>query len=208
MIAPDNRIVRRTSIERDRQSARKRGRIQSLREYIADTAIAGLREAPVTDWSSLHQRFAKEGLFLSADNGELKVKDGWDSERPGVTLSAFGHAFDTEKLIRKLGEFTPPAQDIFSQVRAVGRYEPEKITVPSRPERMTEKDTLTDYATARLRAPLIALIRTRRNELYSRYIHSSQSRVCILKNNMIDWLSVMDMIQRAHQSGQNGYGLR
>lgn len=157
VIAPDNRIVRRTSIERDRQSAWKRGRIQSLREYIADTAIAGLREAPVTDWSSLHQRFAKEGLFLSADNGELKVKDGWDSERPGVTLSAFGHAFDTEKLIRKLGEFTPPAQDIFSQVQAVGRYEPEKITVPSRPERMTEKDTLTDYATARLRAPLIAL---------------------------------------------------
>ncbi|MDF3681108.1 relaxase NikB, partial [Enterobacter hormaechei] len=102
-------------------------------------------------------RFAKEGLFLSADNGELKVKDGWDSERPGVTLSAFGHAFDTEKLIRKLGEFTPPAQDIFSQVQAVGRYEPEKITVPTRPVPMTEKDTLTDYATARLRAPLIAL---------------------------------------------------
>jgi hypothetical protein len=78
VIAPDNRIVRRTSVERDRQSAWTRGRNQSLKEYVADTAIASLRESPVTGWSSLHQRFAKEGLFLSADNGELKVKDGWN----------------------------------------------------------------------------------------------------------------------------------
>ncbi|PPY46151.1 relaxase/mobilization nuclease domain-containing protein [Cronobacter sakazakii] len=157
VIAPDNRIVRRTSVERDRLSAWKRGRNQSLREYIADTAIAGLRESPVTDWPSLHQRFAKEGLFLTKESGELKVKDGWERERPGVTLSAFGHAFDTDKLIRKLGEFIPPAQDIFSQVPAVGRYEPDKIIMPSRPERMTEKESLSDYAIARLRAPLIAL---------------------------------------------------
>lgn len=157
VIAPDNRIIRRTSVERDRQSAWTRGRNQSLKEYIADTAIAGLRESPVTDWYSLHHRFAKEGLFLSADNGELKVKDGWNSERPGVTLSTFGHAFDTDKLIRKMGEFIPPAQDIFAQVPAVGRYEPDKVIVPSRPERMTERESLSDYAIARLRAPLIAL---------------------------------------------------
>ena len=157
VIAPDNRIVRRMSVERDRQSAWKRGRNQSLREYIADTATAGLRESPVTDWSSLHLRFAKEGLFLTKESGELKVKVGWDSGRPGVTLSAFGHAFDTDKLIRKMGEFVPPAQDIFSQVPAVGRYEPDKIIMPSRPERVTEKESLSDYAIARLRAPLIAL---------------------------------------------------
>lgn len=157
VIAPDNRIVRRTSVERDRQSAWTRGRNQSLKEYIADTAIAGLREAPVTDWSSLHQRFAKEGLFISADKGELKVKDGWDSERPAVTLSAFGHAFDTYKLIRKLGDYTPPAQDVFTQVSAVGRYEPGKAIDPSRPERMAENESLSDYATSRLRAPLMAL---------------------------------------------------
>ncbi|WP_312721874.1 hypothetical protein, partial [Escherichia sp. AM3] len=78
-------------------------------------------------------------------------------ERPGVTLSAFGHAVDTDKRIRKLGEFVPPVQDIFSQVPAVGRYEPDKIIMPSRPERMTEKESLSDYAIARLRAPLIAL---------------------------------------------------
>jgi hypothetical protein len=45
VIAPDNRIVRRTSVERDRQSAWTRGRNQSLKEYVADTAIASLRES-------------------------------------------------------------------------------------------------------------------------------------------------------------------
>lgn len=157
VIAPDNRIVRRTSVERDRQSAWNRGRQQSLKEYISDTTITGLREAPVTDWTSLHQRFAKAGLFISSDNGELKVKDGWERERPGVTLSAFGHSWDTDKLIRKLGEFTPPAQDIFTQVPDVGRYDPNRVNELSRPERMTEKETLSDYAISRLRAPLIAL---------------------------------------------------
>ena len=157
VIAPDNRIVRRTSVERDRQSAWQHGRKPSLKEYIADTAVAGLREAPVTDWSSLHQRFAQAGLFIASDNGELKVKDGWDRERPGVTLSAFGHSWSTDKLIRKLGEFTPPAQDIFTQVPDVGRYDPDTVTVLSRPERMTEKETLDEYAVSRLRAPLIAL---------------------------------------------------
>lgn len=157
VIAPDNRIVRRTSVERDRQSAWHRGKSRSLKEYIADTAIAGLRQEPAADWSSMHQRFAKEGLFLIHDGSELKVQDAWDRERPGVTLSAFGYSWDTEKLIRKLGEYTSPAQDIFHQVSAVGRYVPEQVTEPVRPERMTEKQGLADYATTRLRAPLMAL---------------------------------------------------
>ncbi len=157
VLAPDNRIVRRTSVERDRQSAWLHGRKPSLKEYIADTAVAGLREAPVTDWPSLHQRFAKAGLFIASDNGELKVKDGWDRKRPGVTLSAFGYSWSTDKLKRKLGEFTPPAQDIFTQVPDVGRYDPDTVTMLSRPGRMTETETLNEYAVSRLRAPLTAL---------------------------------------------------
>lgn len=157
VIGPDKRIVRRTSIERDRQSAWKRGRTQSLKEYIADTAIAGLREEPVTDWAALHQRFAKEGLFLSDENGVLKVKDAWDRERSGVILTAFGHSWNTDKLIRRLGAFTPPTQDIFHQVAHVGRYDPKKISTPVRPEKMSEVLSLADYATAKLRTSLLAL---------------------------------------------------
>ncbi|MBP2199237.1 hypothetical protein JOJ88_004778 [Pantoea cypripedii] len=157
VITPDKRIVRRTSVERDRQSAWKRGRPQSLKEYIADTAIAGLREESVTDWPSLHQRFAKEGLVLVQEKGELMVKDAWERERPGVTLTAYGPAWRSEKLIHKLGDFTPPAQDIFHQVTQVGRYDPAKVTAPSRPEKMTETQSLSDFAIARLRAPLMAL---------------------------------------------------
>lgn len=156
VITPDKRIVRRTSIERDRQSAWKRGRSQSLKEYIADTAIAGLREAPVSDWPSLHQRFAKEGLVLVQEKGDLMVKDAWERERPGVTLTAYGPAWRSDKLIKKLGDFTPPAQDIFHQMTNVGRYDPAKVTVPSRPEKMMETQSLSDYAIAKLRAPLMA----------------------------------------------------
>lgn len=159
VISSDKRIVRKTSVERDRQSAWKRGHTQSFKEYIADTAIAGLREEPVSGWGELHLRFAKEGLFLVQEGAEFKVKDAWERERPGVTLTAYGRSWGTEKLTRKLGEFIPPAQDIFHQVSHVGRFEPKKISEPARPERMSEVQNLAEYATSKVREPLMKLDR-------------------------------------------------
>ncbi|EDT2962898.1 relaxase NikB [Salmonella enterica subsp. enterica] len=157
VIGPGNRIVRRTSLERDRLNAWQRGRKQTLKEFIADTAIAGLREEPVSDWSSLHLRFAQHGLFLMSEGGQITVKDGWESTRPGVSIMSFGRSWSTEKLTHKLGEFEPPAKDIFRQVSNVGRFDPDRIVIPSRPETVSENQRLVDYASLHLRAPLAKL---------------------------------------------------
>ncbi|MGS5128123.1 relaxase/mobilization nuclease domain-containing protein, partial [Escherichia coli] len=69
--APGNRIVRKTAVERDRQNAWTRGKKQTFREYVAQTAVAGLRSEPVNDWLSLHRRLAEDGLYLSQMDGKF-----------------------------------------------------------------------------------------------------------------------------------------
>ncbi|EPX9251145.1 relaxase/mobilization nuclease domain-containing protein, partial [Salmonella enterica subsp. enterica serovar Kentucky] len=88
--APGNRIVRKTAVERDRQNAWTRGKKQTFREYVAQTAVAGLRSEPVNDWLSLHRRLAEDGLYLSQMDGKFLVMDGWDRNREGVQLDSFG----------------------------------------------------------------------------------------------------------------------
>ncbi|HFV0588242.1 TPA: relaxase NikB, partial [Escherichia coli] len=78
--------------------------------------------------------------------GELVVKDGWDRAREGVALSSFGPSWTAEKLGRKLGEYQPVPTDIFSQVGAPGRYDPEAINVDIRPEKVAETESLKQYA--------------------------------------------------------------
>ncbi|MBC1043203.1 relaxase/mobilization nuclease domain-containing protein, partial [Escherichia coli] len=114
--APGNRIVRKTALVRERRNAWRRGKKQTFREYIAQMSIAGLREEPAQDWLSLHKRLASDGLYITMQEGELVVKDGWDRAREGVALSSFGPSWTAEKLGRKLGEYQPVPTDIFSQV--------------------------------------------------------------------------------------------
>ncbi|EAB8478025.1 relaxase/mobilization nuclease domain-containing protein [Salmonella enterica] len=144
--APGNRIVRRTSAERDRLNAWRRGKKQTLKEYIADTAIAGLREKPVSDWLSLHRRLAEDGLYLMVHDGELMVMDGWERSRAGIVLSAFGPSWSGQKLAQKFGDYQPVPQDIFSQVGTPGRYDPDAEVVAERPVRVSETESLHQYA--------------------------------------------------------------
>lgn len=44
---------------------------QTFREYVAQTAVAGLRSEPVNDWLSLHRRLAEDGLYLSQMDGNF-----------------------------------------------------------------------------------------------------------------------------------------
>lgn len=46
--------------------------------------IAGLREEPAQDWLSLHKRSASDGLYITMQEGELVVKDGWDKARKAL----------------------------------------------------------------------------------------------------------------------------
>ncbi|QXD01190.1 relaxase/mobilization nuclease domain-containing protein [Klebsiella sp. PL-2018] len=154
VIAPDKRIVRRTGAERNRQSGWTRGKPQTFQAYIADTAIMGLREAPVTDWTSLHQRFAREGLYLAMTEGRLEVKDGWVQTRAGVDLSGFGPSWSLDRLTQRLGAWTPPAQDIFQKTPDVGRYDLTRVPPITRPEVMQVNQTLAEYATEHLRSSL------------------------------------------------------
>ncbi|EJT9668014.1 relaxase/mobilization nuclease domain-containing protein [Salmonella enterica] len=144
--APGNRIVRRTSAERDRLNAWRRGKKQTLKEYIADTAIAGLREKPVSDWLSLHRRLAEDGLYLMVHDGEFMVMDGWERSRAGIALSAFGPSWSGQKLAQKFGDYQPVPQDIFSQVGTPGRYDPDAEVVTERPIRVSETESLHQYA--------------------------------------------------------------
>ncbi|MBZ4129175.1 relaxase/mobilization nuclease domain-containing protein, partial [Escherichia fergusonii] len=133
--APGNRIVRKTAVERDRQNAWTRGKKQTFREYVAQTAVAGLRSEPVHDWLSLHRRLAEDGLYLSQMDGKFLVMDGWDRNREGVQLDSFGPSWCAEKLMKKMGDYTPVPKDIFSQVEAPGRYNPDFIAADVRPEK-------------------------------------------------------------------------
>ncbi len=130
--APGNRIVRKTAVERDRQNAWTRGKKQTFREYVAQTAVAGLRSEPVHDWLSLHRRLAEDGLYLSQMDGKFLVMDGWDRNREGVQLDSFGPSWCAEKLMKKMGDYTPVPKDIFSQVEAPGRYNPDFIAADVR----------------------------------------------------------------------------
>ncbi|EAV4528971.1 relaxase NikB [Salmonella enterica subsp. enterica serovar Enteritidis] len=144
--APGSRIVRKTAAERDRQNAWTRGKKQTFREYVSQTAVAGLRSEPVHDWLSLHRRLAEDGLYLTLQNGSFMVMDGWDRNREGVQLDSFGPSWNGDKLRKKMGEYTPVPKDIFSQVGAPGRYKPEVIAADTRPEKMAETMNLMQYA--------------------------------------------------------------
>ncbi|EDJ9072750.1 IncI1-type relaxase NikB [Salmonella enterica] len=144
--APGSRIVRKTAAERDRQNAWTRGKKQTFREYVSQTAVAGLRSEPVHDWLSLHRRLAEDGLYLTLQNGSFMVMDGWDRNREGVQLDSFGPSWNGDKLRKKMGEYTPVPKDIFSQVGAPGRYKPEAIAADTRPEKMAETVNLMQYA--------------------------------------------------------------
>ncbi|EGF9740277.1 relaxase/mobilization nuclease domain-containing protein, partial [Salmonella enterica] len=144
--APGSRIVRKTAAERDRQNAWTRGKKQTFREYVSQTAVAGLRSEPVHDWLSLHRRLAEDGLYLTLQNGSFMVMDGWDRNREGVQLDSFGPSWNGDKLRKKMGEYTPVPKDIFSQVGVPGRYKPEVIAADTRPEKMAETVNLMQYA--------------------------------------------------------------
>ncbi|EGO6502194.1 IncI1-type relaxase NikB [Salmonella enterica] len=144
--APGSRIVRKTAAERDRQNAWTRGKKQTFREYVSQTAVAGLRSEPVHDWLSLHRRLAEDGLYLTLQNGSFMVMDGWDRNREGVQLDSFGPSWNGDKLRKRMGEYTPVPKDIFSQVGAPGRYKPEVIAADTRPEKMAETVNLMQYA--------------------------------------------------------------
>ncbi|MCW7187862.1 relaxase/mobilization nuclease domain-containing protein [Escherichia coli] len=79
------------------------GKKQTFREYIVQMSIAGLREEPAQDWLSLHKRLASDGLYITMQEGELVVKDGWDRAREGVALSSFGPLWTAEKLGAETG---------------------------------------------------------------------------------------------------------
>ncbi|ECQ0825495.1 IncI1-type relaxase NikB [Salmonella enterica subsp. enterica] len=144
--APGSRIVRKTAAERDRQNAWTRGKKQTFREYVSQTAVAGLRSEPVHDWLSLHRRLAEDGLYLTLQNGSFMVMDGWDRNREGVQFDSFGPSWNGDKLRKQMGEYTPVPKDIFSQVGAPGRYKPEVIAADTRPEKMAETVNLMQYA--------------------------------------------------------------
>ncbi|HAD5970108.1 TPA_asm: relaxase NikB [Salmonella enterica subsp. enterica serovar Typhimurium] len=144
--APGSRIVRKTAAERDRQNAWTRGKKQTFREYVSQTAVAGLRSEPVHDWLSLHRRLAEDGLYLTLQNGSFMVMDGWDRNREGVQLDSFGPSWNGDKIRKKMGEYTPVPKDIFSQVGVPGRYKPEVIAADTRPEKMAETVNLMQYA--------------------------------------------------------------
>lgn len=144
--APGSRIVRKTAAERDRQNAWTRGKKQTFREYVSQTAVAGLRSEPVHDWLSLHRRLAEDGLYLTLQNGSFMVMDGWDRNREGVQLDSFGPSWNGDKLRKKMGEYTPVPKDIFSQVGVPGRYKPAVIAADTRPEKMAETVNLMQYA--------------------------------------------------------------
>lgn len=144
--APGSRIVRKTAAERDRQNAWTRGKKQTFREYVSQTAVAGLRSEPVHDWLSLHRRLAEDGLYLTLQNGSFMVMDGWDRNREGVQLDSFDPSWNGDKLRKKMGEYTPVPKDIFSQVGVPGRYKPEVIAADTRPEKMAETVNLMQYA--------------------------------------------------------------
>ncbi|ELI6477701.1 IncI1-type relaxase NikB, partial [Shigella sonnei] len=162
--APGNRIVRKTAVERDRQNAWTRGKKQTFREYVAQTAVAGLRSEPVNDWLSLHRRLAEDGLYLSQMDGKFLVMDGWDRNREGVQLDSFGPSWCAEKLMKKMGDYTPVPKDIFSQVEAPGRYNPDFIAADVRPEKIAETESLQQYACRHLGERLPEMAREGRLE--------------------------------------------
>ncbi|MES4086610.1 IncI1-type relaxase NikB [Escherichia coli] len=162
--APGNRIVRKTAVERDRQNAWTRGKKQTFRGYVAQTAVAGLRSEPVHDWLSLHRRLAEDGLYLSHMDGKFLVMDGWDRNRDGVQLDSFGPSWCAEKLMKKMGDYTPVPKDIFSQVEAPGRYNPDFIAADVRPEKIAETESLQQYACRHLAERLPEMAREGRLE--------------------------------------------
>ncbi|EOK4693326.1 hypothetical protein ACJQTO_004714, partial [Shigella flexneri] len=60
---------------------------------------------------------------------------------------------------RKLGEYQPVPTDIFSQVEAPGRYDPEAINVDIRPEKVAETESLKQYASRHFAERLPAMAR-------------------------------------------------
>ena len=107
---------------------------QTFREYVAQTAVAGLRSEPVNDWLSLHRRLAEDGLYLSQMDGKFLVMDGWDRNREGVQLDSFGPSPCAEKLMKKWVT-TRQYQRHFQPVEAPGRYNPDFIAADVRPEK-------------------------------------------------------------------------
>lgn len=193
--APGNRIVRKTAVERDRQNAWTRGKKQTFREYVAQTAVAGLRSEPVHDWLSLHRRLAEDGLYLSQMDGKFLVMDGWDRNREGVQLDSFGPSWCAEKLMKKMGDYTPVPKDIFSQVEAPGRYNPDFIAADVRPEKIAETESLQQYACRHLGERLPEMAREGRLGKLPRLFTAhwlKRDYGCVF--SMVTWLSVTVMI--------------
>ncbi len=109
---------------------------QTFREYVAQTAVAGLRSEPVNDWLSLHRRLAEDGLYLSQMDGKFLVMDGWDRNREGVQLDSFGPSRCAEKLMKKWVT-TRQYQKTFSAVEA-----PDAIIRTSLPLMFARKKSL------------------------------------------------------------------
>lgn len=166
-------------------------------------SIAGLREEPAQDWLSLHKRLASDGLYITMQEGELVVKDGWDRAREGVALSSFGPLWTAEKLGRKLGEYQPVPTDIFSQVGTPGRYDPEAINVDIRPEKVAETESLKQYACRHFaeRLPEMASwkVAWMCTELWQRLDYGWGSSTGI-------WYCMMDLINNRHQYVQTVCG--
>lgn len=116
--------------------ARMPGRVgkQTFREYVSQTAVAGLRSEPVHDWLSLHRRLAEDGLYLTLQNGSFMVMDGWDRNREGVQLDSFGPSRNGDKLRKRWGNIRQFERYLQSG-GVPGRYKPEVIAADTRPEK-------------------------------------------------------------------------
>ncbi|EMW39332.1 relaxase/mobilization nuclease domain protein [Escherichia coli 2785200] len=97
-------------------------------------------------------------------DGKFLVMDGWDRNREGVQLDSFGPSWCAEKLMKKMGDYTPVPKDIFSQVEAPGRYNPDFIAADVRPEKIAETESLQQYACRHLGERLPEMAREGRLE--------------------------------------------
>ena len=150
--AENKQIVRRSAWEKQQLSAWCRPHKQTLGEYVADTALAGLAAAPVNSWDALHLRMAREGLYLAEKDGELMVQDGWVRERSGVPLAGFGTAWKMDTLAQQMGPYQSVPKDIFKRAGEVKQYNPETLVKPQTPFRVREKYPFVDYVREHIRA--------------------------------------------------------
>lgn len=141
----NKQVIRRSTWDKEHLSAWRAPHKQTLREYVQTTVVENISLSEVSSWAQLHQELARAGLYLTVKDESVSVHDGWDSTRKPVLFSAQDTVFNLSGLTKTLGIYSPVAQDVFSQVSYVGRYDPEKIFTPPKPYRMKEKYSLPDY---------------------------------------------------------------